>query len=82
MTECSFDRPRSRVRTLLWFLSFGYFGQPHSSIEIRVASNHSVLPGSHISFVPSYGSVLLSFPLGGYIASIVCTFYSGLCDQH
>ncbi len=47
---------------------------PHSSIEVRVASNHSVLPSSHISFVPCYGSVLLSLPLGGYAAIIVCTF--------
>ncbi len=26
VTECSFDRPHSRVRAHLWFLSFGYFG--------------------------------------------------------
>jgi hypothetical protein len=26
VTECSFDRPRSRVRALLWSLSFGNFG--------------------------------------------------------
>jgi hypothetical protein len=44
-------------------------------------SNHAVLPGGHISFVPCYESVLLSLPLGGYIASVVCTFYSGLCDH-
>ncbi len=56
--------------------------RPHSFIEVRVASNHSVLPSGHISFVPCYGSVLLSLPLGGYVASIVCTFYSGLRDHH
>jgi hypothetical protein len=26
--------------------------KPHSSIEVRVASNHPVLPRGHISFVP------------------------------
>ncbi len=39
-----------------------------------MASNHSILPSGHISFVPCYGSVLLSLPLGGSIAIIVCTF--------
>jgi hypothetical protein len=38
-----------------------------------VVSNHSVLPSGQISFVPCYGSVLLSLPLGGLIANIVCT---------
>ncbi len=37
---------------------------PHSSIEVRVASNHSILPSSHIRLVPCYGSVLLSLPFG------------------
>jgi hypothetical protein len=56
--------------------------RPHSSIEVRVASNHSVLPSGHISSVLCYESVLLSLPLGSCIASIVCTFYSGLCDHN
>jgi hypothetical protein len=51
--------------TLVWL---------HSSVEVRGASNHSVLPSGHISFVRCYGSVLLSLTLGGYIANIVCTF--------
>ncbi len=38
-----------------------------------MVSNHSVLRSGHISFIPCYGSVLLSLPLGGKIASIVCT---------
>jgi hypothetical protein len=29
-----------------------------------VASNHSVLPSGHISFVPRCGNVLFSLPLG------------------
>jgi hypothetical protein len=36
-----------------------------------VASNHSILPGGHISYVPYYGSVLLSLPFGRYVASVV-----------
>ncbi len=51
--------------------------RPHSSIEVRVASDHYVLPSGHISFVPCYGSVLLSLLLGGYVASMSAPFTLG-----
>jgi hypothetical protein len=61
MIECSFDRPWSRDKTPLWFLLFWLLWSDHTP---RVASNHSVLLSSHISYVPRCENVLLSLPLG------------------
>ncbi len=59
-----FDRPCSRFRFFFGSFPLVTLVWPHSSIEVRVASNHSILPSGHISFVPCYGSVLLSLPFG------------------
>ncbi len=42
-----------------------------------MVSNHSILPDGHISYVPYYGSVLLSLPFGQYVVSVVCTYTLG-----
>jgi hypothetical protein len=64
MIECSLIDLVPELGHLFGSFCFGYFGLTTLSIEVRVASNHSVLPSGHISFVPCYGSVLLSLPFG------------------
>jgi hypothetical protein len=36
-----------------------------TTLEVRVASNHSIKPSGHDSVLPCLGSVLLSLLLGG-----------------
>ncbi len=72
--ECSFDRPCSRVRTLLWFLLFWLLWSDHTpplrwECQAIIPSFPAVtLVLSHVMEVSCYHSLL-----GGYIANIVCT---------
>ena len=73
-----FDRPYTRGRTP--YVSFDLVTRS-TTLEVRVVSNHSVLPIGHNSVLPCDGSVLLSLLLGGYFAimSVPCcsgVFYS------
>jgi hypothetical protein len=63
--ECSLIDLVPELGHLFGSFCFDYFGLTTLLIEVRVASNHFVLPSGHISFVPCYGSILLSLPLGG-----------------
>jgi hypothetical protein len=60
-----FDRPHTRVRTHFGSFDLVTLVQPHSFNEVRVASNHFVLPSGHNSVLPCHGSVLLSIFFGG-----------------
>ncbi len=64
MIECSLIDLVPELGHLFGSFPLFTFVWPHSSIEVRVASNHSILPSGHISIVPCYGSVLLSLPFG------------------
>ncbi len=55
-----FDRPYTRVRTYFGLFELVILVWPHSFNEVRVASNHSVLPSGHNSVLLYHGSVLLS----------------------
>ena len=55
-----FDRPYTRVRTYFGLFDLVILVWPHSFNEVRVASNHSVLPSGQDSVLPCHGSVLLS----------------------
>jgi hypothetical protein len=60
-----FDRQYTRGRT-----PYGSFDLVtwSTTLNVRVASNHSVLPIGHDSVLSCNGSVLLSLLLGGYFA--------------
>ncbi len=70
-----FDRPYTRGRSPCGSFDLVTWS---NTLEVRVVSNHSILPISHDSVLPCNRSVLLSLLWGGYFAIMSVPCCSGV----